>query len=62
LIKQATVALAQEFRRSGMLLRRIGNRLAQRRYTPRTAKRWLPQTISSITERSWTGPGRCALG
>jgi DNA invertase Pin-like site-specific DNA recombinase len=51
--EQAAVALAQKLRRSGMSLRRIGNRLAQRGYTPRTAKRWHPQTITSITKRSW---------
>ena len=51
--EQATVALARRLRRSGMSLRRIGNRLAQRGYTPRTAKHWHPQTITSITTRSW---------
>jgi DNA invertase Pin-like site-specific DNA recombinase len=54
--EQATVALAQKLRRSGMSLRRIGNRLAQHGYTPRTAKRWHAQTISSITKRSWERP------
>jgi DNA invertase Pin-like site-specific DNA recombinase len=51
--EQSTVALARKLRRSGMSLRHIGNRLAQRGYTPRTAKRWHPQTITSITTRSW---------
>jgi DNA invertase Pin-like site-specific DNA recombinase len=50
--EQATVALAQKLRRSGMSLRRIGYRLAQRGYTPRSAKRWHPQTITSITKGS----------
>ena len=50
--EQATVALARRLRRSGMSLRRIGYRLAQRGYTPRTAKCWHPQTITSITKRS----------
>jgi DNA invertase Pin-like site-specific DNA recombinase len=47
--EQATVALARRLRRSGMSLRRIGHRLAKRGYTPRTAKYWHPQTITSIT-------------
>jgi DNA invertase Pin-like site-specific DNA recombinase len=50
--ERATVALAQKLRRSGMSLRRIGNRLAQRGYTPRAAKCWHPQTITSITKRN----------
>ena len=50
--EQATVALAQKLRRSGMSLRRIGRRLEQRGYTPRSAKRWHPQTITSITKGS----------
>ena len=53
--EQTTVALAQKLRRAGMSLRGIGNRLAQRGYTPRTARRWHPQTIASITKRSWEG-------
>ena len=51
--EQAPVALAQKLRRAGMSLRRIGHRLAKRGYTPRSAKRWHPQTIASITKRSW---------
>lgn len=43
--EQATVALAQKLRRSGMSLRRIGCRLEKRGYAPR----WHPQTIASIT-------------
>jgi hypothetical protein len=38
-----------------MSLRRIGRRLAQRGYTPRAATRWHPQTITSITKRTWEG-------
>ena len=51
--EQAAVALAQKLRRRGLSLRRIAQRLAKRGYTPRAAKRWHPQTISSITARSW---------
>jgi DNA invertase Pin-like site-specific DNA recombinase len=51
--EEAAVALAQKLRRSGLSLRRIGYRLAKRGYTPRSATRWHPQTISSITTRSW---------
>jgi len=53
--EQATVALAQKLRRLGMSLRGIARRLTKRGYTPRSAKRWHPQTISSITKRSWEG-------
>ena len=51
--EQAAVALAKKLRRSGLSLRRIAHRLAKRGYTPRAATRWHPQTISSITKRSW---------
>jgi DNA invertase Pin-like site-specific DNA recombinase len=49
--EQAAVALARRLRRSGISLRRIGHRLTQRGYTPRKAKCWHPQTITSITNR-----------
>lgn len=51
--EQATVALVQKLRRSGLSLRRIGHRLAKRGYTPRSATRWHPQTINKSTTRSW---------
>jgi DNA invertase Pin-like site-specific DNA recombinase len=60
--EQATIALAQELRRSGMSLRRIGQRLAKRGHMPRTAKCWHPQTITSITKRSWEGPLKRSAG
>ena len=47
--EQATVALARKLRRAGMSLRRIGRRLEKRGYAPRSAKRWHPQTITSLT-------------
>ena len=60
--EQAAVALAQKLRRSGMSLRRIGHRLTKRGYTPRSATRWHPQTISSITRRSWDRSLQSAAG
>jgi DNA invertase Pin-like site-specific DNA recombinase len=53
--EEAMVALARKLRRSGMSLRRIGRRLEKRGYAPRSAKRWHPQTISSITSRRGSG-------
>lgn len=49
--EEAMVALARKLRRSRMSLRRIGRRLEKRGYAPRSAKRWHPQTIRSITTR-----------
>jgi DNA invertase Pin-like site-specific DNA recombinase len=52
--EQATVRLAQQLRRRrGLSLRRMAQRLAKRGHTPRAAKRWHPETIASITQRTW---------
>jgi hypothetical protein len=57
--EQATVVLARRLRRSGVSARRIGYRLAKPGYTPRTARCWHPQTIASITKKSWEGSVKC---
>ena len=51
--EQPIVRLAQQLRRRGLSLRRIAQRLAKRGYRPRAAAHWHPQTIASITKRTW---------
>jgi DNA invertase Pin-like site-specific DNA recombinase len=48
--EQATVARVQQYRREGLTLREIGERLASEGVAPRAGGRWHPQTIANMVK------------
>ncbi|MCZ7649608.1 MAG: recombinase family protein [Planctomycetota bacterium] len=46
--EQAVIAAARELREAGLSLRRVGDRLAERGYLPRSGGKWHAETVKSL--------------